>query len=201
MFYPADRPDEPDRPFTLIFVGDNALRKGLHYALEAWRRSPVSATGRFLVVGEFPAAYVEKIGSLLDHPTVEVLGHRSDVAKLYRESDAFVLPTVEEGSPLSCLEALGSGCVPLVSDVCEGICVHMENALVHPVGDVDALTEHLTLLHDDRLLLQRLRDGVLHSAPELTWSAAGRRLLDVYREVVESYDGRRSTREFDPQGV
>jgi len=186
VFYPDARRPGKDRPLTALFVGDNALRKGLHFALEAWRRSPLSEAGRFLVAGEFLPDYVDKIRSLLDHPTVEMLGHRTDVADLYRSSDIFVLPTLEEGSPLACLEALGSGCVPVVSDVCAGVCNHMQNALVHRVGDVDALTEHLTMLHEDRDLLERLRAGALSSAPALTWTAAGARLLRVYREVLAS---------------
>jgi glycosyltransferase involved in cell wall biosynthesis len=186
VFYPDASPRDKNRSLTALFVGDNALRKGLHFALEAWRRSPLSGAGRFLVVGEFPPEYVRRIRSLLDHPTIEILGHRTDVADLYRSSDIFVLPTIEEGSPLACLEALGSGCVPVVSDVCAGVCIHMQNALVHRVGDVDALTEHLTLLHKDRDLLERLRAGALSSAPGLTWGAAGARLLDVYRDVVDS---------------
>ena len=49
-----------------------------------------------------------------------------------------------------CTEAMGSGCVPLVSDACTDVCIHMENALVHRVGDVEALTQHITMLHEDR---------------------------------------------------
>ena len=188
VFYPDSRPRDKNRPLTMVFVGDNALRKGLHFALEAWRRSPLSTDGRFLVVGDFLPSYAEKIGPLLACPTVEVLGHRADVADLYRQSDVFVLPTLEEGSPLACLEALGSGCVPVVSHVCAGVCIDMENALVHRAGDVDALTRQLTMLHEDRDLLERLREGALSSAPRFTWTAAGARLLDVYREVVESYE-------------
>jgi hypothetical protein len=55
---------------------------------------------------------------------------------------------------------------------------------VHPVGDVSTLTQHITLLHEDRGLLERLRSASLATVSELTWSAAGRRLLGVYRETV-----------------
>ncbi len=102
-----------------------------------------------------------------------------------RRSDVLVLPTIEEGSPLVVMEALGSGCVPLVSDVCAGVCEHMTNALVHRVGDVDALAGHITLLGKNRALLDVLRDGAIRTAPEWTWAAAGERLLGVYREVIE----------------
>jgi hypothetical protein len=51
---------------------------------------------------------------------------------------------------------------------------------VHQVGDGDALARHLTLLQDDRALLARRLD----TAPGATWTAAGRRLLEAYRETL-----------------
>ena len=61
----------------------------------------------------------------------------------------------------------------------------MENALVHSVGDVAALTQHFTMLHEDRALLQRLRAASLATdLAELTWDAAGVKLLEVYRETI-----------------
>ena len=38
---------------TALFVGVCAVRKGLHFGLEAWLQSPASRTGRFLIAGEF----------------------------------------------------------------------------------------------------------------------------------------------------
>jgi glycosyltransferase involved in cell wall biosynthesis len=114
-----------------------------------------------------------------------MLGHRNDVPQLMRESDVMVLPTIEEGFGLVCTEAMASGSVPLVSEACTDICQHMENALVHRIGDVEALTQHITMLHEDRSLLERLRAAGLRKVPEITWTAAGRILVDVYRETIE----------------
>ena len=124
---------------------------------------------------------------MLDHPSVRVLGHRTDVPELMRASDAFVLPSIEEGFPLSCVEAIGSGCVPLVSAACGEACVHGESGLVHPVGDVEALSAHITALAEDRELCSRGCGAARSSRrPRFTWERAGERLLDVYREVVAS---------------
>ena len=170
----------------MVFVGGNPLRKGLHYALEAWLRSPAHETGSLLILGDFPPGYGEKLAPMLGHPSVQMLGYRSDYPELLRDSDVLLLPTVEEGSPLVCVDAFASGCVPVVSDVCAGVCRHLENALVHPVRDVDTLTEHLTMLHEDRDLLETLRTGALKTAPEFTWRASGNRLFDVYRELIRT---------------
>ena len=187
VYYPGHQPRDPKRGLTMLSVGVCAVRKGLHYALEAWLRSPASKDGTFLIAGEFLPAYREKLASMLAHPSVKILGHRNDVPELMRKSDILVLPSIEEGFGLVITEAMGSGCVPLASEACTEICCHMETGLMHRVGDVDALTQHITMLHEDRALLARLRATSLRTAPEITWTAAGRILLDVYRDTIAAY--------------
>jgi len=185
VYYPdiVDRKRKPG--LTMLFVGVCAVRKGLHFALDAWLQSPASSSGSFLIAGEFLPAYAQKLSSMLAHPSVKVLGHRNDVPDLMRRSDIMILPSIEEGFGLVCTEAMASGCVPLVSEACTDLCRHMENALVHRVADVKTVTKQITLLHEDRELLERLRTAGQRLVPEITWSAAGEKLLGVYREIIE----------------
>ncbi len=171
----------------MLFVGVCAVRKGLHFALEAWLKSPAHLEGKFIIAGEFLPAYEKKLAPMLSHPSVYVLGHSNDVPELMRQSDILVLPSIEEGFGLVCTEAMGSGCVPLVSDACTDLCRHMDNALIHHVGDVDSLSQHITMVHEDRTLLKNLRTSGLRLAPEITWNAAGVKLLEVYRETIAEY--------------
>ena len=185
-FYPDNMQSDRKNGLIMLFVGVCAVRKGVHYALEAWLRSPAHKDGKFLIAGEFLPEYAEKLSSMLSHPTVQVLGHRTDVPELMRKSDILVLPSIEEGSALVTSEARGSGCVLLVSEGAGAICRHMENALVHSVGDVKALSEHITMLHEDRALLERLREASLSTVSEITWKAAGVKLLQVYQKIIET---------------
>jgi glycosyltransferase involved in cell wall biosynthesis len=187
VFYPDPQPRVPKPGLTMLFVGVCAVRKGVHFALEAWLNSPAHRDGTFMIAGDFLPAYAEKLAPMLSHPSVRVLGHRTDVPDLMRKSDILVLPSLEEGFGLVCTEAMGSGCVPLVSDACTDICKHMENALVHHVGDVVALTQQITLLHENRALLEKLRAAGTRILPELTWTAAGVKLLEVYRQVIADH--------------
>jgi glycosyltransferase involved in cell wall biosynthesis len=187
LFYPDLMRHTPEGGLKMIFVGVCAVRKGLHFALEAWLKSPASKDGTFLIAGDFLPAYREKLASPLAHPSVHVLGHRNDIPQLMRQSDLFILPTIEEGFGLVCTEAMASGCVPLVSDACTDLCRHMENALVHSVGDVEALTNHISLLHQDRGLLSSIRLAGLNCVPNINWSAAGKSLLKAYSEAENTY--------------
>jgi glycosyltransferase involved in cell wall biosynthesis len=184
VYYPSNEPRDPQRGLTMISVGVCAVRKGLHFALEAWLKSPASKTGTFLIAGEFIPAYQEKLAPMLAHPSVKVLGHRNDVPDLLRKSDILVLPSIEEGYGLVIAEAMGSGCVPLASEACTEICDHMKTGLMHHIADIDALTQHITMLHEDRALLEKFREACLAARPDITWTAAGRVLLDAYRETI-----------------
>lgn len=174
------------RGLSVLFVGGCAPRKGVHYALEAWLLSPAHHDGIFQIAGEFVPGYAERLAPMLCHPSVRVLGHRHDVPELMRQADVLILPSIEEGSALVTSEARGSGCVLVVSEAAGAVCEHMKNALVHSVGDVRTLGDHLTLLHKNRRLLEELRDQSLSTVHEITWRAAGVRLLAAYRNILDA---------------
>jgi len=87
--------------------------------------------------------YRETVAPLLDDPSVEVRGYVPDLSQLMRDSDVFVLPSVEEGSALVTYEAQACGCVLSVSDATGARCEHRRTGLVHPARNVDALAAHL----------------------------------------------------------
>jgi glycosyltransferase involved in cell wall biosynthesis len=184
LFFPEARTTVADRGMTVLFVGGCAPRKGLHYALDAWLQSRAHKEGAFLIAGAFVPGYAERLAAQLAHPSVRVLGHRSDVPDLMRRSDVLILPSIEEGSALVTSEARGCGCVLLVSDAAGAICEHGIDALIHPVGEVRTLTQHLNMLSEDRNLLMRLRKTSLKSVHEITWIKAGQKLEHVYQQAI-----------------
>ena len=182
--WPGNQNGQTGNGLVMIYVGLCTPRKGLHYTLQAWLASEASKTGRLMICGDFVPGYREKLGKLLDHPSIEVLGHRSDIPDLMRQSDLFVLSSAEEGSALVTYEARGSGCVLLVSDASGAVCKHRENGMVHRSRDVAALTEHMNLLNSDRQLLCDLRTASIKDLEKITWKAAGIRLLELYHQVI-----------------
>jgi glycosyltransferase involved in cell wall biosynthesis len=185
VFYPDPKARVENKGLTMLFAGGCAPRKGLHYALEAWLQSSAHETGTFLIAGGFIPGYAERLSTQLAHPSVQVLGHRNDLPHLMRRSDVLVLPSIEEGSALVTSEARGCGCVLLVSDAAGAICEHEKNALIHSVGDVQTLTRHIDRLHKERALLEKLREASLKTVQEISWSAAGRKLVSVYENAAK----------------
>ena len=108
---PRVQPFAPQMELSAGFVGVCAVRKGLHFALEAWLQSRASHDGKFLIAGEFLPEYRARLSSMLSHPSIQILGHRNDIPDLMRRADLFVLPSIEEGFGLVCTEAMASGCL------------------------------------------------------------------------------------------
>jgi glycosyltransferase involved in cell wall biosynthesis len=74
------------------------------------------------------------------------------VPALLREHDVFLLASAYEGLPLSLLEAMGQGLVPVVSDLPSGIpeVVSSGNGLLVPVDDVAGYARAIIHLHHHR---------------------------------------------------
>jgi glycosyltransferase involved in cell wall biosynthesis len=186
-YYPEESRDEQGRQFTALFVGVDAVRKGLHLALEAWLASPASKNGKLLIAGELNQEFRNLWADKLSNLSVVPLGHRNDVPQLMRNADVLLLPSFEEGSALVCMDAIGSGCVPIVSRACSDACQHMHNALVHEIGDTKALQAHITLLYENRDLLRRLRETCIDERLNYTWTAAGQKLLGAYQTAIDKH--------------
>lgn len=171
--------------FSAVFVGRCEPRKGLHYALRAWFDSGAHERGKLYICGRFVPGYRELLAEQMNHSSIEFLGY-TDVAQVMRRCDVLLLPSVEEGSALVTYEARASGCVLLVSDHTGARCVHGHNGLVHPAGDVTALTQDLRRVSHEPEVLERLRTASLAELRDLSWSSAAASLLAAYKAEVRS---------------
>jgi glycosyltransferase involved in cell wall biosynthesis len=186
QYFPSSTLREPGKRFRALFVGVDAVRKGLHFAMEAWLSSSACKDGSFLIAGELNEEFKRKFVAELSHPSIFQLGHRHDIPELMRDADILLMPSIEEGFGLVCAEAIGAGCVPLASTACTELCRHMENALVHGVGDVGTLRQQISEIHDRPELLAKLRAGALQSRAQWTWTEAGKVLLNAYQIAVHN---------------
>ena len=89
------------------------------------------------------------------------VGYQSDVAGYYRLFDAFLLPSVNEGTPVSAIESLASG-TPVVANRVGGVPDVVRDGvdgfLVEP-GDVSAAAARLAELAADPALRSRLGES------------------------------------------
>ena len=144
-----------------------------------------------LVVGDGPLrGDLEELARTLGiGRSAHFTGFREDVGTVYAASDAVVLTSANEGTPVSVIEAQAAG-LPVVSTdvggvrdvVAEGI-----SGFVVAPGDLDALAGRIELLARDRELCRRLGDAGRGRARERY--GVPRLVSDVdtlYRELLAS---------------
>jgi glycosyltransferase involved in cell wall biosynthesis len=86
------------------------------------------------------------------------LGYQEEVAPFYAAFDAMILPSINEGTPVSAIEALAAG-RPVVATRVGGVpdvVREGEDGFLVEAGDVDALAERLSRLAADPELRERL---------------------------------------------
>jgi glycosyltransferase involved in cell wall biosynthesis len=98
------------QPLRVLMVGNEFLRKGTHYLIEAFRliKEP---NAELKIRGNIPREYESRIND----PRIQVVPPvtRSALDGLYRWANVFCLPSIDDGFGLVALEALSYG-LPLI---------------------------------------------------------------------------------------
>ena len=183
--HPSDPARRDDRR-TLLCFGVIRPYKGLGDAIAAARRL---GDARLLVVGD-PLEPVDAYRRQANGLDVEWrLGYvpQDEVDRAFGEATVALFPyrpELDQSGAL--LSALGAG-VPAVAYDVGGIAEPVRRfgaGRVVPAGDVDALTEAARELLEDTEALAAARAGAQRAREELTWDAAARAHLDLYRELT-----------------
>lgn len=132
----ASAPPAPARPFQLLFLGTIGLRKGIARLLEAMRLlegQPVQLT----LAGPSeldPQAWAAA-------PNIRWLGPvpRSQVASLYGQAHAMILPTLSDGFAITQLEALAYNCPVIASLFCGEVVTPGLNGWLLPSLEPEAI--------------------------------------------------------------
>jgi glycosyltransferase involved in cell wall biosynthesis len=169
-----------DRHIALLFIGRSADRvkgaatvtatmKQLHKHLPALKLIAIPGDGFE------PAPWIIRTGPV----------HHHAIMDYYAASDIFVNASLNEGLPLTIVEAMAAQ-LPIVAAPVGGIpeiITHNQNGLLlnHDRSD---LAEQLTRLINDPPLRQKLAQNAKLSAQPLTWQKIAQQTLNVYEAVI-----------------
>jgi len=149
---PPDRSGRVGRPVEILFVGWLVEAKGVRELLTAAQKLPEA---RVTLVGPaeptFTATLAADLAALGERVRVLPTQPRSEIVRLYREADVFVLPTWREGFPNVVIEAMAAG-LPVVATPVGAIPEAIEDGrsgLLVPVRDAAALEAALRRLVSD----------------------------------------------------
>jgi glycosyltransferase involved in cell wall biosynthesis len=199
LFFPPSVPRSRTGVRRLLFVGGLEPRKGLATLIEALARlGDRPWDWRLDVVGDGPcaAAYAAMAGDAGIGDRVRFLGPqpRSEVARLMRDSDVFVLPSRFETQGVVLLEAMASG-LAIVSTTAGAIpeVVHPEDGMLVEPDDPDRLAAALTVVLGGAERFEPLATA-RRAAERYGLEAVGKALVRIYDEVVAERSAPRGRR-------
>ena len=131
----------------LLFASRLTPEKACHELIDAF--NGLDTDMRLVVAGASGTnAYLASLRAAADPRRICFVGHRSgdELAELFSNAYAFILPSHLEGMSMALLEAMSFGLPALVSDIEENRAVVGSNAFFFPVGDVAALRAALAQL-------------------------------------------------------
>ena len=182
------RREKKDKVIT--FLGRITMQKGPEYFVEAAAKVlQKNRNVRFVMAGS---------GDMMDdmirlaakrniadrfHFTGFLRGRQ--VYDMLADSDVYVMPSVSEPFGISPLEAMEMG-VPSIISKQSGCAEILDYVIKTDYWDIDAMADAMHALVSYPGLHNMLRDKGIEEIHRITWEKAGKKVIDIYRQVMDN---------------
>lgn len=178
--------------FIIGTIGSLIPKKGHEFLVEAVARIQASTPNlKLMLVGDGSARgeLEELVRSRGLNSRTVFLGWRSDIPRLMKSMDVFVLPSLQEGFPRTIVEAMYAG-LPVIASRIGGIpeiVTDGQNGFLSEPGDAGSIAKNIESLSVDKRLRERLganaRAGIISSYLPVHYMS---QLEALYGELAES---------------
>lgn len=165
--------DSKNDPIEVIFVGRVGMRKGVHLLLEYWQAAKINGTLK--IIGNIEESIRDLITPFKKYNDIQFIDFIPDIEQAYKDADVFVLPSLEEGSPLVTYAALGAGLPCIVSPMGGvGVVRHNQDGFVIEPHDKSAWVGALKQLARSTELRQSQSFSARNHSNRFLWKNIGR---------------------------
>lgn len=173
-----------DRPLKVLWLGNVALGKGIHYLIEAARLledEPIE----FLVGG---ASQISPRILETELKNLRWLGRipRSQTGELYGSCDVFVFPTLSDGFGLTQLEAMAHGLPVIATPNCGSVVKNGVTGFVVPPRDPQALADAIMRFVHNPRLTEEMTLACLETVKAFSTDIYTDRLFEIIRKHMGS---------------
>lgn len=178
----------PFREKLVSFLGRITFQKGPDYFVEAAKLVVQKDPDvRFVMAGsgDMMNKMVRRVAALKMGDRFHFAGflQGDEVTRLFRYSDAYVMPSVSEPFGISTLEAMRSS-VPVIISKQSGVAEVLHHAIKVDFWDVEALADAMyALLHYEGIVKMFQRYGRLE-VDNMKWENAGGKVKEIYQRVT-----------------
>ncbi len=174
--------DFPKDAFIIAFLGRFHERKGPGRVSEAIKRCDDANIKAVYIGKKAPGNMFQPYGdeALFWGP----LPH-GDVVKYLNAADVFVLPSLAEGCSNAIVEAMACGLPIISSDLPFNYDIlNADNSIMIDPLDIDAISKAISQLKQDVQLRQKLSEGALRTASELTIEKRAAKIVAFIKQQI-----------------
>ncbi len=175
---------------VITFLGRITMQKGPEYFVEAAAKVlRKNKNVRFVMAGSG-----DKMDDMIRLVAKRNIADRfhftgflrgKQVYEMLADSDVYVMPSVSEPFGISPLEAMEMG-VPSIISKQSGCAEILDNVIKTDYWDIDAMADAMHALTTYPALHKELRDRGIEEIHGITWEKAGKKVIDIYKKVIES---------------
>ena len=175
---------------VITFLGRITMQKGPEYFVEAAAKVlQKNKNVRFVMAGggDMEDAMIKLAAKrgIADRFHFTGFLRGKEVYQMFRDSDVYVMPSVSEPFGISPLEAMEMG-VPSIISKQSGCAEILENVIKTDYWDIDAMADAMHALISYPALHNTLRDRGIEEIHGITWEKAGKKVIDIYKDVIAS---------------
>lgn len=151
--------------FTIGFLGENPLRKGLIYLLRASQKKSLENCNFLLRTNLDQFKDHQETQEIINRPNISVIKFIKDIKDFYNSCDVICLPSIDEGWGMVTLEALAQG-KPIIVSTNVGSSSLIKNGfngfVIEPY-DSAAIEDNIYRLFKDPQLLDAMQNNAINS--------------------------------------
>lgn len=187
----VDRNINDSKNLNLVFLARHVKSKGI-YDLPKINQGlldkNINVNWTILGDGEERENFMEQVSEVPNF-SFKIPKTSEEVITVLKEQDIYILPSSHDGLPVSLLEAMSVGCVPIVYNFSEGI----KNVITNDIGyvvdldDVKGIVDKIELLNNQRTLLFQLsKNGIEKVEKDFNIKNQAKVYFDLYRNYKKN---------------
>lgn len=178
--------DLKNNQIRLLFVGGFNIRKGAEYVIEAaqlLRNNKVNF--KIVVIGDNKELMGEFSHYNMDNFEFVGMVSYNQLIEYYSTLDAYLFPSLCEGSTRAGMEAMAVGLPVILTENCGCPVKNEENGLLVPIKDAEAIALAVKRLYFSKELRETLGNNATHTISSFyTWENYRNNINEVYQKYL-----------------
>jgi glycosyltransferase EpsD len=177
------------KDFIIVYIAEFIHRKNHKFLLETIpelkKRIPEL---KVLLVGK--GSLLEKSKKISSRSkletTVYFMGYRKDINNICNISDLYVTTSLQEGLPISVIEAMATG-LPVVASNIRGqsdVIVNQRNGYVYNLNSSKEFIDHVVYLYSSKNLREQIAKNNLEDVQKYSINIAIQKMAEIYKDCL-----------------